>query len=541
MPSSASAKTASSSEAASLPVWSVDKIADYLTEDYWEWKSDSDERSFAKTTVTYNISGLTSQEQTLAQYALSAWSVATGLTFVASTSSSADIIFSDSGSGANGGQKSYYPSSGEIVQSFVTIGTGWVDRYGTQIDDYSFKSYLHEIGHALGLGHAGPYNSSAVYGTDNIYKNDSVLMTVMSYFTTSENSYYGGGNINVITPMIADYEAMHELYGRSSAYTGATVWGADSNVGGYLGKIFSYVYDGEKADSSLYGGGQIGYTVYDTSGYDTLNFSTVTAAQTIDMRAGKYSTVGDDGDRMGIAIGTVIEKAIGGSGNDQITGNSVANAIYGMGGNDKILGGAGSDKIYGGTGNDRLSGQSGNDVLYGQSGNDTLLGSTGNDVLYGGSGNDKLQGDSGNDKLYGQSGNDKLLGGSGADTLSGGDGVDRLYGSTGKDVLSGGTGADTFIFNSTRDSLVSARDRITDFSHSDTIQLKGIDADTTVSGNQAFDFIGSHAFTGDAGELRATASGSYTTISGDVNGDGKADFAITLVGKITLTESDFLL
>lgn len=73
-------------------------------------------------------------------------------------------------------------------------------------------------------------------------------------------------------------------------------------------------------------------------------------------------------------------------------------------------------------------------------------------------------------------------------------------------------------------------------SEDDVIDLRSIDADTGRSGNNAFTFIGKSAFSGEAGELRY----SGTIISGDVNGDGRADFEID-AGLTRYYSSDFLL
>jgi len=69
---------------------------------------------------------------------------------------------------------------------------------------------------------------------------------------------------------------------------------------------------------------------------------------------------------------------------------------------------------------------------------------------------------------------------------------------------------------------------ITDFHRSeiDVIDLSTIDADTTWSGNQSFTYIGGNAFSGEAGELNFRSG----IISGDVNGDGYADFQIRVNG-----------
>lgn len=226
---------------------------------------------------------------------------------------------------------------------------------------------------------------------------------------------------------------------------------------------------------------------------------------------------------------------VGSTGNDVFKGYDHNDRFSGGNGNDSLWGYGGNDIIYGGNGNDTLVGGSGDDKLYGQNGDDKLKGGTGNDVLQGGTGNDALYGEAGNDKLYGEAGND---------TLDGGAGDDRLYGGSGADKLTGGAGKDTFVFTSKLDSKVAAsgRDTITDFSHSDKIDLSAIDASTKKAGNQAFTFIGSDDFGKHAGELRyEKAAGGGVDIYGDLNGDGKADFAIHLTKAITLTAGDFLL
>ena len=163
----------------------------------------------------------------------------------------------------------------------------------------------------------------------------------------------------------------------------------------------------------------------------------------------------------------------------------------------------------------------------------------GNDLIVGSSGADTLNGYLGNDILRGNDGNDILLGGGGADTLYGNVGNDTLVGGAGQDTLYGGGGADIFGFLQRTDSAVgTARDIIADFLPGfDIIDLSNIDANTKLSGNQAFNFIGSGAFTGVAGQLHFVGG----ILSGDVNGDKKADFEIFLPGVSTLNSSDFRL
>ena len=149
------------------------------------------------------------------------------------------------------------------------------------------------------------------------------------------------------------------------------------------------------------------------------------------------------------------------------------------------------------------------------------------------------------DRLTGLSGRDWLHGEGGKDILSGGAGADILTGGLGADKLTGGLGADRFDYNDVAESTagLSGRDRILDFSQSqrDRIDLSTIDADIDRTGNQRFHFIGDDAFSKDAGEVRAVASGASTLVQGDVDGDGKADFAITLAGAFHLKAGDFIL
>ncbi|MFM6310156.1 MAG: M10 family metallopeptidase C-terminal domain-containing protein, partial [Dolichospermum sp.] len=80
------------------------------------------------------------------------------------------------------------------------------------------------------------------------------------------------------------------------------------------------------------------------------------------------------------------------------------------------IGGAGNDSLTGGTGSNTLTGGAGNDSLTGGTGNDTLTGGAGNDTLIGGAGSDNLTGGAGNDIFrY------TALTDSNADTLTGAD------------------------------------------------------------------------------------------------------------------------
>ncbi|WCQ99310.1 M10 family metallopeptidase C-terminal domain-containing protein [Paracoccus aestuarii] len=89
----------------------------------------------------------------------------------------------------------------------------------------------------------------------------------------------------------------------------------------------------------------------------------------------------------------------------------------------------------------------------------------------------------------------------------------------------------------------SQRDLITDFNRGqgDRIDLSAIDADLRLAGDQAFSFLGTRAFTGDAGQLRFLQSGNKTIVLADQDGDRQADFGFEMSGRLMLMATDFIL
>jgi len=75
----------------------------------------------------------------------------------------------------------------------------------------------------------------------------------------------------------------------------------------------------------------------------------------------------------------------------------------------------------------------------------------------------------------------------------------------------------------------------------DLISLAGIDANSTKTGDQAFAFIGTAAFGGQAGQVRLVVAGSDCLLQGDVNGDGVADFEIQVAGVVSVAVNDLVL
>ena len=146
---------------------------------------------------------------------------------------------------------------------------------------------------------------------------------------------------------------------------------------------------------------------------------------------------------------------------------------------------------------------------------------------------------------------DDTIRGNGANNaLQGGGGNDSLNGLFGTDRAEGGTGADIFVFSSINDSADYLRrsdgkkwtaDTLGDFtSGTDKIDLSAIDANSGTAADEAFAFIGTSAFTSQAGQLRFETRDGFVHIYGDVNGDGAADLHIVASGT-QLLAGDFVL
>lgn len=198
-----------------------------------------------------------------------------------------------------------------------------------------------------------------------------------------------------------------------------------------------------------------------------------------------------------------------------------------------------------------------------------VRGSDFSDLINLGSGNEVGLGHAGDDKVLGNGGNDNLWGGGGNDVLVGGSGVDLLVGRgfTWESTATAGD-KDVFKFNTIGDASGTAiktqagagvGDIVLDFEiGSDLLDLSAIDANARIRGDQKFkvDATNVGTFQKTAGQIiykdatltmksdqhifysdfskasSSTASGTQTgvLIQGDIQGDGKADFSIFLIG-----------
>ena len=218
-----------------IPVGTYDDIAAFLTDGYRSRRAFDVEPGGV---LTADVTALTETGQQLARWALDLWTDVIGIRFEFVNDDNAHITFSDD-------EKAHFArlttvNNGVIHSALINIPESTIENQGITTRTAILSIFIHEIGHALGLGHPGPYTGSARYGFDNIFLIDSNQATVMSYFDARKNTYINASSSNdPVTPMIADIIAVQNLYGvPTDINAGDTVYGYRSNVGGYLDKLF---------------------------------------------------------------------------------------------------------------------------------------------------------------------------------------------------------------------------------------------------------------------------------------------------------------
>lgn len=219
----------------------------------------------------------------------------------------------------------YYPNLNDFIGADIFIDPEYNNpRFTGALTNFDYELMIHELGHALGLKH--PFE---VEGANNITltaSEDRSAWTVMTY--THDSSKFDGDFRGF------DLMALAEAYGVRETYN------AGNDV--YTFSLTAPVF------------------IIDGSGFDTVSAANLANAVTIDLREGAHSSIGapssyvSSASQLVISSGSLIECAIGGSGNDTITGNDLDNELRGGAGSDMIFGGEGADVITGGQGADLI-------------------------------------------------------------------------------------------------------------------------------------------------------------------------------------------
>jgi serralysin len=279
----------------------------------------------------------------------------------------------------------YYPGD-YAAGGDVWFGTKY-DYTQAKLGNYFFTTAMHELGHALGLKHsnetAGVANVAVPSAHDD---SEYTIMSYRSYVGASTTAGYSNEDYGYPqTYMANDILALQTMYGANYATQGGNTVYTWSPTSGqeFINGVGQLAPGGGTGNSA----NRIYETIWDGGGIDTYDLSNYTTNLSINLNPGASSlfsavqraNLGDNQD-LGYdhyASGNVynaylyggdarsyIDNAIGGSGNDAILGNAIANVLNGGSGNDKIAGGGGNDTIIGGAGTDTAL-YSGNESNYG--------------------------------------------------------------------------------------------------------------------------------------------------------------------------------
>jgi hypothetical protein len=378
---------------------------------------------------------------------------------------------------------------------------------------------------------SGDGNSTIIGGSSSfsggIYAGEIVTGAAQNATGKGSNQIYVNKQVDLATALA------QQAASPTTGDPGYEIWVNDGNntiVGGYGDDS---IYAGQGDNTIVFGNGK-NYLVSGVKlSYDKLG--TVKNAQGNTSFSPYFSLPGNTFDANGNVVldiaygssdslGTQVNGAPVGLGNDTIYGGSGDsqylltngnNWLDAGGGDDIIQSGTGNNTIYGGDGNDSIWGAGGNDYIDLEGGSDQVVLNGGNNTLYGGTGNsyiasgdnnasnwansdtsstNYIESGSGNDTIFGSGGTDTLISNSQSGTgnattatataIYAGNGNEYIEGGAGNDTIFGGTGINTIYAGAGNNNIQLSTNA------SENSSVYGGSGNYTIVGGAGTNFIG---------------------------------------------------